>query len=482
MRARRLLIASAALLAVLGATLPAQGSGDPGAVMHRAVIVFKDRIPADMASALRADGIVHAQGFASVKSVALTAPVRVLRRWEADPRVADVYDQRKLRLNLYASVKQIGADAVKTPSDYSVGDQTFTRPGVTGAGQTVAVLDTGIWAQHPDLSNRVVKELNFEFQYVYGPKMDAGQRDLVYSTTGPTSTVDDWGHGTHVAGIVAGEGTSSAGRPNHGVAPGADLVSLKMADLHNGLPDDAGWETNAIAAIDWVLRHHADPEFGPNGIGVVNNSWGLTGTDTIFGAPTYDPLAAVINKVVDAGVVMVFAAGNDHPAKAIGAVPNGMDKVITVAASCKAVHSCNPKTMASFSSRGPSVDVSAPGTDILSTVLPPSLTGALGKAGGDYGATTQDQAVNKAWYGAASGTSMAAPHIAGVVALLLQVNPALTPAQVHEILTTTATDMRAVGFDNESGHGLVDVPKALQAAHQLAVAPAAVEPVLTPAP
>ena len=375
-------------------------------------------------------------------------------------------------MNLYASVDQIGARTVSSPADYTVGEQTFTRPGVTGAGQTVAILDTGIWSGHPDLAGRVVKQLNFEFQYAHAAASPT-KRDVVYETTGASSMVDDWGHGTHVAGIVGGAGIASAGRSNHGVAPGANLVSLKMADLHNGLPDDAGWESNAIAALDWVLRHHNDAEFGPNGIRVVNNSWGLTGTDTLFGKPTYDPLAAVINQLVERGVVMVFAAGNDHPSKGVGAVPNGMDSVVTVAASCKAVHSCKAGQIAGFSSRGAAVDVAAPGTDIISTVLPPSLTGALGQIGGNYGTTTEHQVRNRAFYGSASGTSMAAPHVAGVVALMLQVNPQLTPAQVLQILQSTADDMLTPGHDINSGYGQVNVPRALEAAHQLSlVAPA----------
>ena len=474
MRARRLLVALIACLTVAGAGLPAGGTADPGAALHHAVIVFKDAVPSGVGPSLRAAGARDAVVYENLRSITVTAPVAVLRRWEADPRVADVYDQRKLTMNLYASVEQIGANAVDAPADYTVGEQTFTRPGVNGAGQTVAILDTGVWSGHPDLAGRVTKQLNFEFQYAYASQSPSN-RDEVYEATGASSMVDDWGHGTHVAGIVGGAGVASSGRPNRGVAPGANLVSLKMADLHNGLPDDAGWESNAIAALDWVVRHHQDPEFGEHGIRVVNNSWGLTGTDTLFGKPTYDPLAQVINMLVDRGVVMVFAAGNDHPSKGVGAVPNGMDSVITVAAACKAVHSCRKGQIADFSSRGPSVDVSAPGTDIISTILPPSLTGAAGQVGGNYGSTTEHQARNRAFYGPASGTSMAAPHVAGVVALLLQTNPSLTPAQVHEILVTTADDMLTAGHDINSGYGLVNVPRALQAAHQLSLQPAPAE-------
>jgi serine protease AprX len=457
-------------LLIAATALPASGAV-PDSDAVRAIITFRDGLPTGLEAELTSLGVRDAMGFESIDAVTLTAPQSVLDRYASDPRVLQVRAQRRLRLNLYASVEQIGAQGVEVPETYDIPDRgTFTRPGVSGAGQTIAILDTGIWTGHPDLFDQVVKSLHFEFQYALPSAFTPEQRDLVFAGTGSLANADDWGHGTHVAGIAAGTGESASGRENHGVAPGARLVSLGMAHLQNGLVDDAGWEANAIAAIDWVMRHHDDPEFGSNGIRIVNNSWSLTGTDLIFGAPQYDPLKAIIQQVVSKGVVMVFAAGNGGPGP-VGEIPNAMPEVITVANACKAADSCGNGKLNSTSSRGPSVDVAAPGSNIISASLPASLVGALGQLGGNYGATQQDQIVNRAFYTSASGTSMAAPHISGVVALMLQVNPALTPAQILAILSSTATDKGPAGHDDGWGHGLVNVRKALIEAHKTTLPP-----------
>ncbi|MDX1619770.1 MAG: S8 family serine peptidase [Nitriliruptorales bacterium] len=471
MRPFRLLIA-AILAAALTAAVPS-----PDAELVRAIIAY-DELPTTIELDLAAAGVEQAVVFEAIDGVAVTAPKAVVELLADDPSVLGVQAERRLRMHLFESVEQIGAQGVEDDDPYTVGTESGpvdrVRPGVDGTGQTVAVIDTGIWDVHPDLLGKVT-HFNFEFQYAGEGIFSAEQIDLYAEATGQAGRVDDWGHGTHVAGIVAGTGEGSAGRVNHGVAPGAALVDLKIADLHNGLPDDAGWERNALAAIDWVIRHHADDAFGPNGIGVVNNSWGLTGTDTLFEAPRYDLLEAAIDEVVNGeGVVFVFAAGNDGPGEdTIGRI-NGLDEVITVTAACKpktTASGCMPTGpgIASFSSRGPEADVAAPGVEIMSANAPASLVGPLGQLGGDYGGSRTDQVQNRALYTSASGTSMAAPHVAGLVALMLEVNPDLTPAQVEQILIETADYHGAseTGFDTAWGHGLVNTVEVLRAAHDL---------------
>lgn len=467
---RRLTLTTLAAALCL-AVLPAAAAPD-AAPLHAALVTFHDEVPAGFVAELAGLGVDDVMVFDAIDTAAVFAPVALLRRLEADPRVAGVRSQRRIVGHLYETVGQIGAQGIENAETYTFGEgaevEERTRAGVTGAGQTVAVLDTGIYTAHPDLTDRVVEQLHFDYQYAYADLATPEQRDQVAETLGPLSNVDDWGHGTHVAGTVAGTGAMSAGRENHGVAPGADLVDLQIAHVNNGLVDDAGWEANAIAALDWLLRHHDDAAFGEHGIRVVNNSWGLTGTDLIFGEPGYDPLAAIIAEVVDAGIVMVFSAGNDGPGEdTVAAVPNGMDEVISVAAACRPTGGCRPGEVAGFSSRGEAVDIAAPGDTILSAYLPASVVGALGGLGGDYGADPAQEAQNRAFYTSSSGTSMAAPHVAGTVALVLEVHPALTPDQVHEILTTTATDLLEEGVDTASGHGLADVGAALRAANDL---------------
>ena len=447
---------------------------------RHAIVTFPGAIPAGFEAELEALDVRNAMAFPSARAVAVTAPLSVLRVLNDDPRVLDVRAQRRLDFNLYASVEQIDAAAAALPSEYIVNDQTFTRPGVTGAGQTVAVIDTGIWGGHPDLLNKVTKSLQFEFSYTLPPVFIPERRDLVFESLGPSSNIDTWGHGTHVAGIVAGTGAMAAGRENHGVAPGANLVSLAIGEAHNGLVDDVGWEANAMAAIDWLTRHHDDEAFGPGGIRVANNSWSLTGTDVLFEKPTYDPLAAMIRDIVlKEDVIMVFAAGNYGSSEGAIRPPNAVPQVITVANACKAIDSCGEGRISGDSSRGEQVDVTAPGSDIISTSIPASVIGALKPFyGGSYGSTTQEQAQNNAFYTGASGTSMAAPHVAGLVALMLQIDPDLSPADAERILIQTSVDIEFPngpgagafpGHDIHSGWGLVNAEAALRAVHQQAL-------------
>jgi serine protease AprX len=248
---------------------------------------------------------------------------------------------------------------------------------------------------------------------------------------------------------------------------------MKLASAVNGVVEDIGFEANAVAAIDYLIRHNAEL-----GVRVASNSWGILAEEAqspVTGPTDFGPLEAVTRAAVDAGIVMVFAAGNDGggPEKdTLRPVPNAMEEVIAVASACKANHgSCEGGRINSFSSRG-LVTVAAPGDEILSAQSP-SILAPLGQLlEGDYfGDTPQDEAQNRALYMRLSGTSMAAPHVAGVAALLLEANPDLTPAEVKQIISETADDMLiegdeelVEGYDKASGHGLVNVRKALAAA------------------
>ena len=503
MRPVRLLVAAAVSASV--AVVPAVSAAGPDATPGRYILQLAEGQRASaLESRLERLGVTSAVAFETIDALAVTAPRSAVDALLESGAAISARPERKLQLHLATSVAYIGADRARLDKPAKVKTRTgpVVRPAVDGTGSTVAVLDTGINDTHPDLLGRVTAHRNFELSYALDDLLlDAAQLDTYAAMTGDSARTDDIGHGTHVAGIVGGTGAAAQkrGNDNRGVAPGAKLVDLRIAaGPVQGLVGDTGWERNAIAAFDWLLRHRKDPAFGKNGIQLSTNSWGLLPEDLYYGAPSYDPLQAIIAKMEKAGVHTVFSAGNDGAKDDVTdeVVPNGLPQVISVAAACKpdaVQRKCDAPTekndIADFSSRGPSVDIAAPGVEIVSAVSP-NVVGALAKAcvpaelgpvpcflfrgryGGE-GANAADIAVNYAAYGSLHGTSMAAPHIAGVVALMLQVNPALTPTQVQTVLAATASDRQAKGRDIEAGHGLVNVPAALVAAAQLKKAPLA---------
>jgi serine protease AprX len=351
---------------------------------------------------------------------------------------------------------------------------------VDGTGQVVAIVDTGVFAQHLDLAGQVIGSYNFELAYAGELLLTTEQLDDFAEATGTLAGPgDDVGHGTHVAGIVAGTGEATANRRNgnRGVAPGAKLVDLRISPQAHSTDNNVGWERNALAAYDWLLRHHDDEAFGPHGIRVVNNSWGV-GPSTVDGEDLdYEPFADLLPAATQEGISVVFSAGNSGAGDDVteDVLPTGHPDVITVAAGCKPGTSARgciaqdpDEAIASFSSRGPAVDVTAPGVDILSSVNPSSGM-VLGQLGGDFsGDGRQDEVRHRATQANFSGTSMSGPHVAGLVALLLEANPDLTPAEVRFIVGATARDLLEPGRDIHSGWGMVDAPAALRAAVRLA--------------
>jgi serine protease AprX len=498
-RLPRVALAGALTASVLTAPLALALSAPavaPGAVADRWVVQLADGVQASsLSGVLTGLGVTSAVAFPTTDALALTGPRAVVDQLLDSGAAVAARPERRLQLHLAESVPYIGADraTLGTPATVEVGRRSVQRPAVDGTGTTVAVLDTGISDYHPDLVDRVVAHRNFELSYAADLLLTGEQLDAYALLTGDSARTDDIGHGTHVAGTVAGTGAGAQNRrnDNRGVAPGAKLVDLRIAGGPlNGFVGDTGWERNALAAFDWLARHHEDTAFGPRGIQVNTNSWGLLPEDLVYGAPEYDPLREAIELLDTEGVITVFSAGNDGPEDDVtdASIPNGLPEVISVAAACKpgaTSRACDVEgnEIGDFSSRGPSVDIAAPGVEIVSAVGA-NAVGAIGKGcapaelgpvpcvltPGSYGgeqASEADVAVNYALYGSLDGTSMAAPHVAGVVALLLQANPDLTPRQVQVILAETARDLQAPGRDIESGHGLVDVPPALVAATRL---------------
>ncbi|HEX6685282.1 MAG TPA: S8 family serine peptidase [Candidatus Limnocylindrales bacterium] len=295
-----------------------------------------------------------------------------------------------MRASLDASVPQIGA-----PQAW--------QAGYTGEGVTVAVLDTGVDAGHPDLAGKVAASASF----INGQTVQDGH-----------------GHGTHVASTIAGSGTASGGRLR-GVAPDARLLVGKvLAD--NG----SGSESSIIAGMEWAAAQGAD---------VINMSLGGCCTDGT------DPVSEAVDELsARYPVLFVIAAGNNGAPMTVG-TPGNADSALTVGAVDR------QDRLAPFSSRGPrngdnllKPDIAGPGVGIV----------AARSAGTTLGTPVDDR------YTAASGTSMATPHAAGAAALLAQQHPQWTAERIKAALVSTAHE--AAGAAYEVGSGRVDVGRAVR--------------------
>ncbi|HET7522447.1 MAG TPA: S8 family serine peptidase, partial [Bacillales bacterium] len=306
-------------------------------------------------------------------------------------------------------------------------DEVARELGYTGKGVTVAVIDSGIDATHPDLpfGEKVIQNVKF---LVGGGLF--GTESIYLENVIDTDTTS--GHGTHVAGIIAGNGSASGG-VFKGVAPDAKLVGLGVGEGINIF-----W---ALAAFNYALEHQEEYN-----IQVISNSYGTTGE--------YSPDAPInvaSKKAHDAGMVVTFAAGNAGPDQNTLNPFSVAPWVISVAAGTK------DKQLADFSSRGVPgskrlhPDITAPGVNIVSARAKTGLVGLTG-------VTTDVSYLEPQYipyYTTLSGTSMATPEISGVAALMLEANPNLTPDQVLDILKNTADPME--GYETyEVGAGYAD--------------------------
>ncbi|WP_393062161.1 S8 family serine peptidase [Streptomyces sp. LN549] len=273
--------------------------------------------------------------------------------------------------------------------------------GYDGKGVKVAVLDTGIDADHPDVKDRILESKSF----VPGQDVD-----------------DKHGHGTHVASTIAGSGAASDG-VNKGVAPAAGLLVGKV--LGN---DGSGADSGIIEAMEWAKAEGAD---------VVSMSLGSSVPDD-----GSDPMSQAVNALsAEGGPLFVIAAGNAYGAGTIGS-PGSAEKALTIAAVDK------QDNRADFSSMGPLVrsyglkpDLSAPGVDI-NAAASQSVPGISGM------------------YQSMSGTSMATPHVAGAAAILKERHPDWSGQRIKDALMTSSKVLPAY-TPYEQGTGRVDVKAAI---------------------
>ena len=323
------------------------------------------------------------------------------------------------------------ADTTPLPDEASV-DQVVAAPagwsaGADGHGIDVALVDTGVTP---------VAGLNATNKLVYGP-------DLSFDSQDPNAAyVDGYGHGTAMAGIIAGNDGTSGGYD--GVAPNSRIVSVKV-----GATTGAADVSQIIAGIDWVTQHAHDPGFN---IRVLNLS---LGTDSIQSYQV-DPLAHAAEVAWRHGIVVVVSAGNDGSNTLAVADPADDPYLLTVGAEDpRGTIATNDDTVAGFSQRGTGSrhpDLVAPGAYVYGLLSP--------------GSTLAGQFPNAIFGGRffrGSGTSQAAAIVSGVAADLLSVRPNLTPDQVKTILTSTTTSIRSSN-PNYVGAGLVQLAPAVNAA------------------
>ena len=308
--------------------------------------------------------------------------------------VKNVYPNEKISVFLDSSIPAMHIDSARN---------SF---GLDGEGITIAVIDTGIDAEHESLD--CVNEDGIDCE-----KKVVGWKDFINFKPEP---YDDHGHGTHVSGIAAGTGGEEG--IYKGVAPKAKLVGVKVLNSWGGGNDDS-----VISGIEWVIQNK-----DIYNISIISMSLGKNKN-----SDGTDPIDIAVDYAVEYGINVVVAAGNSGPNKNTVGVPASAFNVITVGAVDD-----NMK-ITGWSSRGPTKDgrikpdIAAVG---LSVMAPDADTGN--------------------GYVSHSGTSMATPHVAGFVALLLQQNPSLNTSEVKDILHRTAVDKGDAGADNVYGHGVLD--------------------------
>lgn len=390
--------ASANAEALISGDLQARLDSAPS---HEVIVTFSDT--SKVHQLLNLTPSVHVmQELPMVGAVLTSAQVRTVAGWDG---VESVYFNAPLEYFNYES------------GEITDGHKVHDHIGLYGTGVTVAVLDSGVDATHPDLElgSKTIQNVKL-----------VGDLGLVGVSTyleNQPNTDTSSGHGTHVAGTVGGTGAASANdprRPNYhdGIAPGANLIGIGAGEAISIL--------YALMGFDWALANQ-----DKYSIDIITNSWGSSNS-------VYDPNNPINKASYEAykrGMVVTFAAGNDGPAEDTLNPYAIVPWVINVGSGTKS------GDLSGFSSRGlegdfyKHIDVVAPGSSIVSTRALNTPLPVLGPV-----VDPTDPAYH-AYYAGMSGTSMATPFVAGTAALLLEANPELSPDQIEEILMQTATPM-----------------------------------------
>ncbi len=454
---RRGLLALALFCFALPTAASAAGLRDGTAVLQ-----FKDRAAkARLVTAAQRLGL-HGTTFRRLPFVVVRGNAVQLRGLAARRGVVAAHMAGKIHFDLYQSAGLVFEGADTRESMYT--------GGFDGRGVNIAVVDGGVDGLHPDLMKRIVKNVKFvgDLNSGFVPTQAVECPDGAPCTSDTTS-----GHGTHVAGIMAGDGTASDGF-YRGIAPGAGIVALGVGD---GETIDY-----ALAAYDWLLAH---PELK---VAAVNNSWGQSQSNGDLRYDSTEPVNVATKMLHDAGISPVFSAGNTSTGDRTDAlaggstcdtVAAGSERVagpgicrftiygsapwaIAVAASRKdGAGPGSAQHLAVFSSRGdPFREISLDGKPVkyLPTVTAPGANiraarnaASVANAASCGSAEPEPCAVSpapqyEALYMPLSGTSMAAPHVTGAIAVIQSaavqlLHHRLTPDKVKQLISATAAPM-----------------------------------------
>ena len=361
------------------------------------------------------------RGLELINGAHYSVTARALEQLAADPDVVYITPDRPIHALLDYAIPTVYADVAR-------------QNGYNGGGITIALIDSGV-EDRPDLDAATTKKSQTQTRIVYNQSFVPGE-----------DATDGYGHGTHVAGILAGNGQKSSGagftRTFFGVAPNAEIVNLKVLDSSG-----VGTDSAVIAALQQVVKLKKR-----YGIRIVNLSLGRP----VYESYTKDPLCQAVENAWANGIVVVVAAGNAGRNNSAGTngygtitSPANDPYVITVGAmKTNGTASRADDTMASYSSKGPTLidhivkpDLVAPGNRIISLA-----EGGYLQRNSMIGVNLVDNAYydpnasgTSLFYYKLSGTSMATPMVSGAAALLLQKYPTLTPDQVKARLMKSAS-------------------------------------------
>lgn len=358
-------------------------------------------------------------------AVLITATRSEIERIASRPDVEAAYENYPITLVDPVSIEESSSNTADRDRYLSViGARDAWKMGYTGAGRIICSFDTGVDGDHPALLSN--------WRGSNGAEASACWLDPL----GSDLPKDLKGHGSHVMGIMAGVSETDT----FGVAYGAQWICAAVIDRGTSLSQTIA---NIISAFEWATDPDGDPQTTDDVPDVINNSWGVPSG---FKPACDQTFWNAIDNVENAGIAVVFAAGNEGPEPATLRTPSDR---ISSPTNCFSVGAIDPLSygfpVASFSSRGPSgcdnqtikPELCAPGVGIYSCYKD-----------GDYRLM--------------SGTSMSAPFVSATVAILRQYNPDATVEQIKQAILESCSDLGEAGEDNSYGHGLINIKRALE--------------------